>query len=468
MIKVLERPTITLKELVIDYEDNIENYPADEYANDIGRYPYLQIGELVIQTTDTTKIVLYNNQFLPKIEVYFKDPTMKLIDPLFPLDDEIISVFIQSSSESLMPVRMDFKITNFNVVKAGEKGHNDISYVLTGILNVDTLYFQKFNSFQGTSFDVLKEISKESKLGFATNIDNTNDYMVWINPADTYLDFIQKIVNHSYSSDESFILSYVDFYYNLNYVDIEKSLNEDISEQQGMYFSSNLTKEKKEETTNLFLTDHPDKINTNLFIEKYNLLNSSTRVNLEIGYKKYVSYYDKNENKHYTFYMDTISTSGKDGDSVILKGKVGEVSEIEKNVYDGESLGRIDTDNSHKNYLYAGVQNRQNLKFLQKVKMKVTLNIMNFNLYRFQKLDIKFYKLKEIDDDKVAVQVNKDTINNPGVDYDEKKLNQRLSGEWLITGINYSFNKVGGFMQDITLVRRELGFNENDFDENNN
>ena len=57
MIKVLERPSITLKELVIDYEDTIENYPADEYANDIGRYPYLQIGQLVIQTTDTTKIV---------------------------------------------------------------------------------------------------------------------------------------------------------------------------------------------------------------------------------------------------------------------------------------------------------------------------------------------------------------------------------------------------------------------------
>ena len=165
--------------------------------------------------------------------------------------------------------------------------------------------------------------------------------------------------------------------------------------------------------------------------------------------------------------MDTISTSGKDGNSVILKGKVGEVSEIEKNVYDGESLGRIDTDNSHKNYLYAGVQNRQNLKFLQKVKMKVTLNVMNFNLYRFQKIDIRFYKLKEFDDKQLTVQINQETIDNPGVDYDKDRINQRLSGEWLITGINYSFNKIGGFSQDVTLVRRELGFNENDFTESN-
>ena len=99
--------------------------------------------------------------------------------------------------------------------------------------------------------------------------------------------------------------------------------------------------------------------------------------------------------------------------------------------------------------------------------MKVTLNIMNFNLYRFQKIDIRFYKLKELSDKENVVQINQKNIDKTGIDYDEKKLNQRLSGEWLITGINYSFNKIGGFSQDVTVVKRELGFNENDFNENN-
>ena len=45
---------------------------------------------------------------------------------------------------------------------------------------------------------------------------------------------------------------------------------------------------------------------------------------------------------------------------------------------------------------------------------------------------------------------------------DEKRINKRLSGEWLITAINYSFNTIGGFTQDITLVKRELGINDND------
>jgi len=460
MLKVLERPSIILRDLSLNYQDTIGDDLADTYAADIGRFPYLQIAGLVIQTTDTTKIVLYNDQFLPKIEVFFKDPTFKLLDPLFPLDDTIISLFIQSSSELLLPIRMDFKITEFNVIKSD----NDINYVLTGLLDVNYLYFQSYNTYLKTSYDLLKEIASKSKLGFASNIDNTNDLMMWINPADSNLEFIQNVVKHSYRSDESFMLSYIDFYYNLNYVDIEVALNEDISEMTGIYFAANLTRVKDESETKLFLTDHPDKVNTNMYIQKYNLLNSTTKINLDIGYQKYLSFYDKNGNTQYQFIMDTISTPGPSGKNVILKGNVGKISEIAANSQDGEFLGAFDSDNVHPNYLYAGVQNTQNLEFIQKVKMKITLGMINFNIYRFQKIEVRFYKLKEINNDNTIMELNEKTVKaGAGKDYDEKRINQRLSGEWLITAINYTFNKIGGFQQDITLVRRELGFNENDF-----
>ena len=460
MIKVIERASIILKQLVVDYTDTIGDYVADEYAADMGRLPYIQIGGLIIQTNDTTKIVLYNDQFLPKIEIYFKDPTMKLIDPLFPLDDEIISLFIQSSSEILMPIRMDFKITEFNVVK----NDSDVNYILTGLLNVNYLYFQPYNTYLNTSFDLLKTMASAGKLGFASNIDNTNDKMLWINPADSNLEFMQQVVKHSYRSDESFLLAYIDFYYNLNYVDIESTLNEDISDMTGISNFANITAIKDETPTKLFLTDHPDKTNTNMFIQKYNLLNSTMKVNLDIGYQKYLSFFDKNGNVQYTFIMDTISTPGAKGKNVIMKGKVGQVSEIANNSWDTDFLGVYDTDNVHTNYLYAGMQNKQNLEFLQKVKMKVTLGMMNFNLYRFQKIEIRFYKLKEMNNDKVQIEVNDTTVQKgAGMDFDAKRLNQRLSGEWLITAINYTINKIGGFAQDITLVRRELGFNENDY-----
>ena len=57
----------------------------------------------------------------------------------------------------------------------------------------------------------------------------------------------------------------------------------------GIYYAANLTKVKNESVTRLFLTDHPDKINTNMYIQKYNLLNSTMKVNLDIGYQKYLT-----------------------------------------------------------------------------------------------------------------------------------------------------------------------------------
>lgn len=465
MIKVINRSSKVLKEIVIDYEPEAQDSKADEYADMIGKYPFLMIGNLNIQTTDTIIITLYNNQFLPRIEIQFKDPTYKLIDPLFPTDDDIISIFIRSSSEMLMPVRMDFKILETNVVK-GEGNNQELTFTVTGILDVNSLYYTPIKSYPNTSYQLLKKLASEFELGFASNINDTNDAMIWINPGETNLEFIQDVVNYSYISDKSFMYAYVDFYYNLNYVDMETALNEDITEQTGIFFSANIIKNQSEEPTmDLFLTDHQDKTLSNQFINKYNLTNSSTKVNLDIGYKSVISYYDKNNSIFYKLMFDTISTPGPKGENLILKGKVGEISELVEQSVDIINLGKIDTDNVHDNYPYARQQNLKNMASLQKVKIKVTLTMMNFNLYRFQKIELKFYKLSEISEEEVIEVVDESSINKRvGKDFDEKKLNKRLSGEWLITAINYTFNMVNGFSQEVILVKRELGFNDNDFD----
>lgn len=465
MIKVLSRSSMILKKLEFQLEDNVQDELTEEYADMIGKYPYLQIGNTTIQTDDTIKITIFNNQFLPKIEVMFKDPTNRLIDVLFPTDNDILSLFIQSSSEVLMPVRMDFKILDFKVIKDKDGDNNEKKLFISGILNVDKLYQNKFLSYQDSSFNTLKQIANETSLGFASNISDTNDTMTWINPSDTYLDFIQNIVTRSYSSDSTFMYSYVDFYYNLNYVDIETALNEDITGQTGIFFSANLIKgEKEEPTMDMKLTDHPDKSTSNQYINKFILNNSSTRVNLNIGYKSHVSYYDKIGKKHVKLILDTISTAGKGGDNVVLKGSTDETTSLVDLSYDTVSMGKYDSDNVHENYLYSFQQNSKNLDFLQKVKIKVSLTIMNFNLYRFQKIKIDFYKLDEMYDDVEPVDLKPDNVEKmAGSDFDEKRKNKRLSGEWLITAINYTFNKVGGFTQDVTLVRRELGFNDEDY-----
>ena len=472
MITVIERPSIKLKTIEFDLvKDGNKNTKIEEFSKDIGRTPYIEIGKLTVQGDQIILLQLFNDQFLPRIYIQFRDTSGQLIDPLFPIDDTILKLFIQADSDVLMPTRMDFKITDINPIKSKDGDNYDIIFGLSGILDVNYLYSTYYVSHENTSFNVLKVIATEAGLGFASNVDNTDDKMVWINPADQYLEYLQNIVRHSYKSQESFMFAYIDFYYNLNYIDIETALGEDIEDQKGMqsnnyYFD---TEKKQETVSDLILTNHPDRISTNVYIDKYDLLNRSTAINIEIGYTYYLSYYDSDGNTLYKLILDNISTPGRDNNSIIMKGGIGEVSEMQKYSAQGEYVGKVDIDNVHKYFLYSYKHNDNNLKFLQKVKLKITINKANFNLYRFQKLKVNFYKTNQIDENDLVVQKTepvsqKDIDEKAGTINDEDKLNQRLSGDWLITSINYTLNKRSGFAQEVTLVKRELNFNDNDFD----
>ena len=474
MITVIDRPSIKLKEIVFDInKEGNEDTKIKEFSKDIGRYPYVEIGNLTVQSDQMIQLQLFNDQFLPRLYIQFRDTSGQLIDPLFPIDDTIIKVFIQADSEVLMPVRMDFKITDINPIKSKPGDNYDIVFGLSGILDVSYLYSTFFTSHEDTSFNILKELAKEAGLGFASNIEDTDDKMIWINPADQYLEYIQNIIKHSYRSQESFMYAYVDFYYNLNYVDMETALSEDIEDQKGMngnnYFFD--TDKEEETTTDLILTNHPDRASTNVYIDKYNLINRSTAINLEIGYLYYMSYYETDGNILYKLVLDNISTPGKDNSGIIMKGGIGEVSEMQSYSADSEFIGKSDADNMHPYFLYSLKHNENNLKYLQKVKLKITINKVNFNLYRFQKINVNFYKTNQLDErdltvNKTRIVSEKEIDKNVGKIDDEDKLNQRLSGEWLITSINYTFNKRSGFEQDVTLVKRELNFNDNDFNPN--
>jgi len=471
MITVIDRPSIKLKEINFQLVQKGNKDPKiEEFSKDIGRQPYIEIGKLAIEADQTIMLQLFNDQFLPRIYIQFRDTSGQLIDPLFPIDDTILKVFIQADSDILMPIRMDFKITDINPIKSKPGDNYDIIFGLSGILDVNYLYQTFYVSHQGTSYDILKKLANEAELGFASNIDSTDDSMVWINPADQYLEYIQNIVKHSYKSQESFLFAYVDFYYNLNYVDIETALSENIDGQTAIssdnYFFK--TPNQEEQTKELILMNHPDVMSTNTYIDKYDLLNRSTAINLEIGYLYYLSYYDQDGNTLYKLILDSISTPGTDNNSIIMKGGIGEISEMQKYSADGEYLGKTDNDNVHQYYIYAVKHNENNLKFLQKVKLKITINKANFNLYRFQKLKVDFYKTNQFDNKDLSKQAipasQKDIDKNAGKITDEDKLNQRLSGDWLITAISYTFNKKSGFEQEVTLVKRELNFNDNDFD----
>jgi hypothetical protein len=459
MIKRITSSDKVLEDLTISYKPEVKPEDAIQWASDIGKFPYLvfsYLDKLLVEAKDIIYFKLYGDKYIPELECTFRDPTNKLNDYMFPLDKSIVSLMIKANSENLMPIRCDFYIKNFNLVKTGMR--DDKIYNMKCILDIPIII--KNMSFPSmTSFQVLQQVAKETLLGFVTNIDDTNDSMTWINPGEDYIkDFLPDVVSESYKSDDSFLWSFIDYYYNLNYIDIETALNEDITNQQTILNSNDLN--GTEQTIPLILSNHPDKRSSNLYIDRWNLDNDSTDINMDIGYEPYIYYFDDLGKDFIQLLLDTISTAGSDQSAIVLKQRNDDVNTNAGNVQQKKKyfLGKIDTDNVHKNILYAQKQNENNILSLQKIKMNVVMPNPNFSLFRFQPVELVLYDLTDMETKK-----GKDDQSVEQVYANENKINNRLSGKWLITGINWVMDKrnmqKGGqsiFVQEVTLVRREL------------
>ena len=118
-IVVLNRPSIVLKPIEYNYTETDDN-KVDEYTDQIGKTFYITYQGLPIDSINIHSLSLKNNQFIPTLEMEFDDPTNKIMDEYFPLDDSVISLYKKASSDLLFPIRMDFKIVRFNPVKKNQ------------------------------------------------------------------------------------------------------------------------------------------------------------------------------------------------------------------------------------------------------------------------------------------------------------------------------------------------------------
>jgi hypothetical protein len=256
----------------------------------------------------------------------------------------------------------------------------------------------------------------------------------------------------SYKDDSGFMWSFIDFYYNLNYIDAEIELKEDTSKNTTTLVDSG----QGEKIVPLILTNHPDYNMTNMYINTYNLENASTEVNLNIGYKYNVRYYDMLSETVKTQMLESISDSGIDNNLIVMKGQPFDYKDIYENAQNDNWYGKQDTDNVHENYIKSVVQNHNNLEFLQKIKMRISLKNLNFTIYRFQPIKVEIYEMSDVMRETDLSQTN---VYNKETDLkkvDSNKINHRLSGDWLITGINYTFSQTNGIVQEVTLIKREL------------
>jgi len=407
------------------------NFPADsksqqEAASNTGYLPFVWYNTYQISYTDIQYFLLTHDGVTPVVKMIFSDSANLMKDKGMPLDDTKIKVFINPRNSKLKPILLQFKISTFKI--------NGSVYTIAGVLDIDGLYLKQYKSYKSMSSNkALQEISKELGLGFNTNIDDTNDSMTWLNTGQRTYNFISDIISTSYKSDEAFLMGYIDYYYHFNYVDLEKELTRNIKEELGISsFGLEQAAEikDKDKLASLFLTNDKTHENSNTYISKYKVINNSTTVSLLEGYLTRIKYYDDMAKDLLVFDVDSITSPG---DKIILKGSPQNEEFYSKNI-NLKYMGKMDVDNTHKNYNYSYIQNVRNISDIEKIQLNVELKTPNYNIYRFQKIQVML--------------TNTPTPSQKGV-------NNRLSGEWFIINIEFQMNR-GSIVQKVQMVKRDL------------
>jgi hypothetical protein len=429
IISQIDKPSISLPPMQYDVTNSKTD--NEDVTTNLGFTPFVWYNGIQIQERYIQQLELYYDDLVPKAKIIFGDPTGILSSPEGrPLDDTKFEIFLNSGSEHIKSIHLKFKLEQDQMNK------RDNSMTIVGTLDLKDFYKINQKSYKGTSFESIRTVAKELQLGFNSNINNTDDSMVWKGTNRIFKDFITDMIRHSYITDDSFMIGYIDYYWCFNYVDIEKEWKRDIKadvgvQSQGM---SSMDETNDIKIVPLVLSNDQAENYGNFYFNKYQLNNNSTKQSITKGQFTKSIAYDRLSKTFQIFDVDSLTSQGDD--KVILKGSPGDKDELNSN-FRTKYSGKIDTENMHKNYLYAETQNRINLDNLVRISVDMELPQPNFNLYKFQKVKINFINPKQ-------------TITNL------KKLDERLSGEWIIIDIRYRWTK-GALLQLVKAVRKELG-----------
>ena len=417
----------------IEFEFSGPKKSAEETIKNTGYFPFIWYNGSQISYSDIIYFEMSNSNLYPKIKMTFRDTLGLIGDKGMPLDDTKIKIFINSRNPYIKSIFIQFKIFNFS-----SNGNN--VFTIVGHIDIDDLYISSYKSYpRSNSFDTIKKICTDIGIGLNSNVSNSDDQMTWINFGEDLQDFISDIIDSSYISDQSFTFGYIDYYYNFNYIDVEKEINRTITDDRtldtySLKENSDVKEIENSENSFLFLTNDPTVSSVESYISSFKLMNNSTSRSLTNGYIIRTRYYDMINRDLLNFDVDSLSDS--DSNKIKMKSPNTYLSENNiKNSYNG----KIDVDNSHINFNYAIALNTRNITELEKISMDVTLPNPNFNLFKFQKIKLSI--------------VNSTNTPSKGIK------NERISGEWLVLNINWIMEK-GVFYQKVKLVKRDLNLTD--------
>lgn len=449
--------------------NKVRNPELTGYSQQLGKaVPLIRIGSARLSQESIISMEVYQNGLIPTIHVAFMDTTGSFTSINYPKTNPLLTAFVGTTHPKLKSFAQTFLITNIQSIPL--TGFM-VRYDVYGELYVPKINGNFIRSYNGiNSADALKKIAGELGLGFATNDDSTNDKMTWINPNLNYKNFIKQITDRAYKSDKTFFDCFIDRYYVLNFVNVEKQFKRGDTADMGYmatyngYFETerteNIEKElEKQEAVPIVISNSTQLgAGSELSILSYSLLGDNGDILKIEGYRKRMFTYIHGKNDALkSWFVEPISTLDQPD------GQVHQIPDL-TDYKENEVVKWVGTDysNAHANYKFAKLINHHNKLETEKNMLVVNLPGFNQSITRGSRVAVQIFANREkLIDNNIASEnyVNDDhnTKDNGAFVSNPEVLDKYLSDSYYVKEISYGYNrdaKGPKFSTKLTLSRR--------------
>ena len=478
IIQVLE-PKITPPRIdVLDLESpgsdkNIRIADRSGYATQLGKnYPLIMIGGAKIEAHQIMLMEAYYDEVIPAIHIVITDQIGTFTSIGYPKTNPLVTVYVASGHPKLKSFSQTYIITNISSIPLGK---SSIQYDITGELYIPNFNLNFVKSYQSmSSYDALRKIAEELQLGYSTNEDSTNDSMTWINPNLNYLSFIQNIVDHAYKNEASYFDWFIDRYYSLNFINVEKQFKsfdktEDIPKTYPSYspdyvdssLSYDADKPSDIEAQISLILSNADTRSylSDLRILDYGMVGDNGQILKTDGFRKKVILYKHGEDSPVKYWFsEPISQIPNNSEVEYQKPELSDFITNSITKWIG-----VDYNNSHNHYKFAILLNDHNRIESEKNMLKVTLPGLNHNILRGSRILVQIYATrtktsfdKSFDDelDIHDAQAN-ENIEKPNAT--DLILDKYLSDTYYVKSIIYKYNPIlseTAFTTEIILCKK--------------
>lgn len=451
--------------------------------------PFILVNSYQFGPADIQSFKLDCSGIAPKCEVVVMDNKNAFQVESYPRDGDFFTILLNSKhQETFKSIHMDFDIIEIETSPEVEGGNPTIT--LEGIAKIPRLYAEDCQNLDAdNSLNHLELIARDLELGLSTNVEAPDDNQPRLQAYITYADFIKEIVDDSYISDDAFTKYYIDQYYYLTYVNINKIFNapnpklDEVMSVLASFAASMSEGHDQDEDGGenpgdqvevpLMLTNHKDTNGMSCYVDKYELINNSSKVSLAAGYARNIQIYDNNSepgDRLQEFKVEALVTEDLPDIEAPLKGneKDNRYETQVKHKYMGrQNAGEDGLGNTHPNAAFSKLHNKQNQMEIEKMKVKMTLSSFNPSIYKFQKIPIIMYhydgnraEASKQGDFKRDEAGFTDKPFDAGTAEDagdaQQVMDRFISGHYIIENIDYIIEGPdAGIQQVVTLIRRE-------------